>query len=170
MTRKSKLRVRELTCMAMMTALLLVGKQALSFLPNIEVVSLLIMLYTLSIGRRVLYVIYAFVLVQGALYGFGLWWIMYLYVWTILAAAAWLLRRWESPLVFALLSGIYGLLFGALCAIPYFFVGGVTMAFAWWIAGIPYDLLHGGGNFVVCLVLFRPLRRVLNRLLPEEIT
>ncbi len=159
-----RLTIKDLALMGMMTALIFVGKESLSFLPNIEVVSLLIILYTLTIGWRVLYVIYAFVLLQGLLYGFGLWFIMYLYVWTLLAAVIRLLRHTDSAIVFALVSGIYGLLFGALCAIPYFFIGGPSTVLAWWVAGIPYDLLHGGGNFIVCLLLYRPLRSIFKRI------
>jgi hypothetical protein len=34
-----------------------------------------------------------------------------------------------------------------------------------WVSGIPFDLLHCGGNFVMALVLFRPLRRLMEKLL-----
>ncbi len=156
--------IQDICAIGVMTALLLIGKQAQSFLPNVEIVSLLIILYTLTYRKKVLYVIYIFVWIQGILYGFGLWFIMYLYVWTILAALTHLLRKWESVLLYAFVSALYGLCFGALCAIPYLFIGGWQTAFAWWIAGIPYDIIHCVGNFVVCLVLFKPLRAILKRI------
>ena len=78
-----------------------------------------------------------------------------------ISAAARLLRRAESPLVWAALSGCFGLLFGALCALVYWITGGWAFAVSWWVAGIPMDLLHGAGNFVVALALFSPLRRAL---------
>ena len=77
----------------MLTALLLVSQVALAFLPNIEVVSLLIIIYTLFFKRKTLYIIYLFALLEGLLYGFGTWWIMYLYVWTILWGIAMLLQN-----------------------------------------------------------------------------
>ena len=61
----------------------------------------------------------------------------------------------------AMISGIFGLLFGFLCAIPYLFVSGLAGAFAYWIAGIPFDLIHGIGNFVIMLVLYYPIRTVM---------
>ena len=71
----------------------------------------------------------------------------------------------------AIVSGIFGLCFGALCAVPYFFIGlssggianGWTTAVTWWIAGIPWDLIHCGGNFVIMLVLFKPISFVLKK-------
>ena len=35
---------------------------------------------------------------------------------------------------------------------------------AWWVSGIPFDLLHCAGNFVIALVLFVPLRKLMGRL------
>ena len=75
-----------------------------------------------------------------------------------------LCRRQKSVWFWSLLSGAYGLFFGALCSIPYFLIGGPSMAFTWWVAGIPYDLVHCLSNGILCMVLFRPLNHVLNRL------
>lgn len=60
-------------------------------------------------------------------------------------------------------AGLHGLCFGALCAIPYFFIGGWQMAFSWWVSGIPYDVIHCVSNTVLVFVLFPPLRRALER-------
>ena len=59
------------------------------------------------------------------------------------------------------LSGAFGLGFGAMCAVPYLFVGGINTAFAWWVSGIPFDIIHGISNFVLMLILYKPLRKVL---------
>jgi energy-coupling factor transport system substrate-specific component len=159
-----KLTVRELVALALMTALLFVAQAALSFLPNIELVSLLIIVYTLCFRQKVLYVIYAFAVLEGLLYGFSMWWVTYLYVWTVLAALAWAFRRMQSPLGWAILSGAFGLGFGALCEIPFLMTIGWRAALAAWVSGIPFDLLHCGGNFLAALALFVPLRRLMDRL------
>ena len=155
------LTIKDIALVGVMTATLEAGKIALTFLPNVEVVSLFVILYTLAFGRKTVYAIFTFILLEGCLYGFGLWWIMYLYAWPLLSFLAWRLRRQDRPLPFAMLSGVFGLFFGALCAIPYFFIGGWSMAFTWWIPGIPYDLIHCGANFVLCLILFKPLHNCL---------
>lgn len=54
-------------------------------------------------------------------------------------------------------------MFGGLCSLVYLGFGGIKTAFAWWIAGIPYDILHGISNFVLMLILYRPIRKVLDR-------
>ena len=70
----------------------------------------------------------------------------------------------EHPLGWAVLSGGFGMLFGLLCAPVYLFSGGPGFAVSWWISGIPFDLTHAAGNFVIALMLFVPLRRLLTKL------
>lgn len=163
---KRKLTVQELTLFSILGILIFAAKMAMALLPNIEPVSLLVMLLAVCYGWRGLYAVYIYVFLEWAMWGLGLWAICYLYVWLVLFCLAWLLRRMESPLGWAVLSGCFGLLFGALCALVYWASGGWAAAVAWWVSGIPMDLLHGGGNFVIALTLFRPLRRwvtILNR-------
>ena len=156
--------LRELALFGVLGGLIFAVKTAMAPLPNIEPVSLLVMLCAVTFGKKAAYPVAVYVLLEFALYGPGLWAVSYLYVWFLLAGAAYLLREMEAPLGWALLSGAFGLLFGALCAPVYLFTGGPAFALAWWISGIPFDLLHCAGNFALALALFRPLRRVLGKL------
>ena len=145
-------------------ALIFAAKMALAGLPNIEPVSLLVMVCAVAFGAGAVYPIAVYVLLEISVFGPHLWSISYLYVWGLLALAAWLLRDMESPLGWAVLSGGFGLLFGALCAPVYLITGGPSFALSWWISGIPFDLAHCVGNFSLALVLFRPLRNIALRL------
>lgn len=160
----AKQNIRQLAILGLLTAILFLGQVFLAVLPNIEVVSLLIILYTLTCGKKVFPVIYAFVLLEGFFYGFGIWWFSYLYVWSILALTVSFFRKNTSVLFWSILSGFFGLAFGALCALPYLVAGGIGAAFAYWTAGLLFDVTHCIGNFVVCLTLFRPLHLLLERL------
>ena len=159
-----RLSTRELALFGILGALMFAAKMAMAQLPNIEPVSLLVMLLAAAYGWRGLYPVYLYVLLEFAVWGFGLWSVCYLYVWLVLFCLARMLRRMASPLLWAALSGCFGLLFGALCALVYWVTGGWAAAVSWWISGLPMDLLHGAGNFVMALVLFAPLRRKLARL------
>lgn len=161
---RRRLSLAEVALFGILGGLTFAAKVVMAGLPNIEPVSLMVMLFAVTFGRKCLYPIYVYVLMEFALYGFGLWSINYLYIWAVLALAAWLARGMESPLGWAVLSGGYGLLFGALCAPVDVVVGGFGYAAAKWVSGIPFDLAHCGGNFVIALVLFVPLRKLLDRL------
>lgn len=161
---KKRLTLAETALFGILGGMTFLAKLVMAGLPNIEPVSLMVMLFAVTFGRKALYPIYTYVLLEFVLYGLNLWSINYLYIWLILAAAAWLLRRMTHPLGWALLSGAFGLLFGLLCAPVYAAVGGWAFAVSWWISGIPYDLAHCAGNFVLALMLFVPLQRLTDRL------
>ena len=148
----------------MMIAILEVGKIALMFLPNVEVVALFLILFSLAFGRETWFAVAGFILVEGILFGFGLYWIMYLYIWPSLVAVTKLLRKNESALFWAIVAGVYGLSFGFFCSFPYLFLGGLKTAISWWIAGIPFDLIHGVSNFIILLILFKPLGTALEKI------
>lgn len=153
---------RRVVLCALLAALMSVFQVAMSFLPNIEPVSLLVLVYALVFGWDVFYIIVTFILLEGLVFGFHLWWISYLYIWPLWALTVLFIRKGKEkpPLVWAAASGAFGLSFGALCALPYL-AGGPWAAFSYWVAGIPFDLLHCGGNFLLTLTLERPLRRAL---------
>ena len=161
---KKVLSLRQIALFGVLGALTFGAKVAMSALPNIEPVSLMVMLFAVVFGWKALYPVYLYVLMEVMLYGINLWNINYLYVWTLLAVAAILLRRLHNPIWWALLSGVFGMAFGLLCSPVYIAIGGVDYALRWWLAGIPFDIPHAIGNFVIALVLFAPLRRLLERL------
>ena len=156
-------KTRGLVTAAFLAAVLTASKYALDVLPNIELVSLLVILYTLEYPKLVIPAVYTYLLVYGLLNGFGLWWFPQLYIWAILIGLTYLARKNDSVLLWALLSGVFGLCYGALYAVAHAFVAGPAGGVAYWITGIPFDLLHGGGNFVAALLLFSPLRKCLQR-------
>ena len=156
-----RLSTRTLVLAGLMGALLMVLKETLSLLPGAPVTPL-ILLYTLELPAATPWAIGVFVVLQFVLYGLGLWSWMYLYIWFLLYFLVRRLRRMDSALGWAVVSGAYGLAFGALCTPVYLVTTGPIAAFAWWVAGLPTDLIHCAGNFVITLVVYRPLRRALH--------
>ena len=165
----SRLTIKDITIMALMVAIIEVCKFALAHIPNVELTSFWIIMFTLYFGKRIFYIIPVFILIEGAVYGIHLWWIMYLYAWPLLAIVTLLLRKMKGAWEWSMVSGIFGLMFGLLCAIPYIFTSGIYGAFAYWVAGIPFDLIHGIANFVIMLVLYKPLNTVMGKMSREEV-
>ena len=161
---KLKISIRQIALFGILGALTFALKFAMAGLPNIEPVSLLMMVFGAVFGLKALYPCYVYVAMEILTFGIGTWNINYLYVWAIIVVAAWLMRKVEQPLAWALLGGVFGLLFGAFCAPVDVAMGGWSFALSKWISGIPFDLLHCGGNFVIALVLFVPMRRLLEKL------
>lgn len=163
---------RDVATVGLMVAVIEACKLVMQSMPNIELTSFFVILFTLLYPRLTLYAIPVFTLLEGMIYGFGLWWVMYLYAWPLLTLVTRAFSRADSAFFWAVVSGAFGLLFGAMCAVPYFFIGfisggfaqGLRQMFAWWVAGIPFDLIHGASNFVLMLVLYRPISRLLKHM------
>lgn len=163
-----KLTVKEISALSIMGALIFAAKIALAALPNVNINSLLIILTAVFFGWKVLYSVGVYIMLEGLVFGFGLWWFCYWYLWPILAVIAVLMRKNQSALIWAVVAGVFGLCFGALCSIPYFFIGGWEMALSYWISGIPFDLIHCGGNFILTLVLYKPLYKAMDSILNKK--
>ena len=152
--------------LAFFAALIFSVKTALASIPNVNLNALLIILATVYFGWRALYTVGVYILLEGLFFGFNLWWFSYLYIWPLLVVLVMIFRRNRSPLLWAVLAGAYGLLFGPLMYIGYFaIVGGWRGYIAMWIAGIPYDLIHAVSNFLTVLVLLKPLSRIMDHFL-----
>ena len=166
--RASRLSVRELVLLALLGALMFGSKVVLSAIPNVHLNALFILLAVLLFGRRAFYSVFVYVLLEGLVYGFGVWFISYLYAWPLLCLAALPLRNNRSWLLWAVLAAAHGLIFGALCTIPYIFIQGLPGAIAWWISGLPFDCIHAGSNFILVLVLLKPLYNTTQKLLDRK--
>lgn len=170
-TEKVKITIQDICLIGTMVAVIEVCKMALSFLPNIELTTFWLIMFTLFFGRKIVFTVPVFILIEGSVYGFNIWWIMYLYAWPLLVLLAWVFRRQQSVWFWSILSGLFGLFFGLLCSFPYIVIGavdgglrnGLYAGFTWWVAGIPWDIVHCTGNFVLMLALYHPVRALMQK-------
>lgn len=166
---KSHKSIRDMVLFAMLGALTFLSKLVMEGLPNIHPVGALVMVFTLVYRVRALIPIYIFVLLTGVYGGFSLWWIPYLYIWTVLWGATMLLPRKTSrktaAVVYPLVCGLHGILFGILYAPAQALMFGYDLrqTLLWISTGIPYDVLHAGGNLVMGLLVL-PLSELLKKL------
>ena len=157
------MKLRNLILTALFGVILFVQQVLLSGLPNIHLCAVLIILYSLYFPKLSFPAVGIFILLEGLMYGFGMWWLNYLYIWPLLVVICFLFRKVQSMWFWVALSGIYGFSFGALCSLPYFFIGGPIMAFNYWVSGIPFDLTHGIGNMAALFILWKPLSTVFQK-------
>ena len=159
-----KVTTRDICLYGVLGALIFALKLVMAPLPNIEPVSLLLIVYTITFGIRVVYTLAKYVVLEVIIYGFGIWSIGYCYIWLILVIVVLSIynaTHKTNALLWAVISWAFGLLTGVLYIPLYVITGGTTMAFNWWISGIPYDVVHSIANFVLCLILFNPLSKLL---------
>lgn len=162
--RSKQANLRELIVLALFAALIFAAKVAMSWLPNMHLGAVLLILTALTFGWKAMYTVIIYVVLEGLVYGFGIWWVSYLYIWPLLVVCVMPLRKTRSWLLLSLLGAFHGYAFGALCAIPFAITGGIGAGISYWVAGIPYDLIHGTANLILCAILLRPLSQILDRL------
>lgn len=165
----SKMKVHDLVLISILSASITAGKLALSFVPNVEVVSLLFMVYAVALGvKRTLMISVIFATTEIFLYGFSTWVLGYYFVWPILILATGLLKgSVKSEYGFAMIAGIFGLSFGFLFAMFESLFYGIAYGMAYWVRGIPLDIVHGASNYVLAIILFNPLVKVLKKQLNQ---
>ncbi len=145
------------------------SKLVMEALPNIHLLGVLTITYTLVYRWRALIPIYIYVLLNGLFAGFNAWWVPYLYIWTILWAVTMLLPKkmpkWVACAVYPTLCCVHGLLFGALYAPAQAIMFGLDFkqTLAWIAMGFTFDAIHAVGNFAVGLLVY-PLSEVLRKL------
>ena len=104
MKRLNDLKVLDVAQIGMMIAIIEVCKFALSGLPNVELTSFWLIMFTIFFGWKIVVVVPAFILIEGAIYGMNLWWFMYLYAWPLLVGITWLFRKVDSALFWCVIK------------------------------------------------------------------
>lgn len=162
-----KLTLKEAVIFGMLGAVMYASKILLDVLPNIHLIGTFIVAMTVVYRKKALYPIYIFVFLTGLLGGFSMWWIPYLYIWAILWGAVMLLPKnipdKAKPIVYAIVCSLHGFLYGTLYAPAQALMFGLDFKgmFAWIVAGLPYDAIHGVSNFICGLLLIVPIISIL---------
>lgn len=161
--------VRELTIFSMLGAVMYASKILMDLAPNIHLIGVFIVAFTIVYRQKALYPIYVFVFITGMLSGFAAWWVPYLYIWTVLWGITMLLPKrmpkWMKPFVYMTACALHGFLYGALYAPVQALLFGLNFdgMVAWYLAGLPWDILHGISNFF-CGILIMPIISILRKL------
>lgn len=168
-----KLTVKELCTFSMLGALMYASKLIMELVPNVHLLGVFTIAFTVVYRKKALYPIYVYVLLNGIFSGFATWWIPYLYLWTVLWGITMLLPKKMpkkiQPLVYMVVCSLHGFLFGTLYAPAQALLFGLSFdgMIAWIIAGLPWDCIHGVSNFF-CGLLIMPIISILRRI--ESIT
>lgn len=167
---KSKnLPIKEICLFGILSALMFVSKIVMEALPNIHLLGMLTVTYTIVFRKKALIPIYVYVFLNGLFAGFNAWWVPYLYIWTVLWGVTMLLPKnmtgAVASVVYPIVCALHGLFFGVLYAPVQALMFGFTFeqTLAWIAAGFTFDIIHTIGNFAVGLLIY-PASEALKRL------
>ena len=155
---------------AMLGTVMFCSKIIMEVLPNIHLLGMFTMTYTVVFRKKALIPIYIYVMLNGVYAGFNAWWVPYLYIWTILWGITMLLPknmpRIAKCIVYPIVCCLHGFAFGILYAPAQALMFGMNFEqmLAWIVAGGVFDVLHGVGNIFAGLLVV-PLSELLVRLM-----
>lgn len=145
-------RIVELAIFAMLGTLMFVSKLAMSMLPNIHIVGVLTVVYTLVFRKKALIPVYVYVFLELFDFGFSPWWLPNLYIWLILWGLTMLIPKnlpiYATAIAAVIVCGFHGFAYGTLWAPGQALVLGFdfNQTLMWIVQGIPYDVTHGISN------------------------
>ena len=156
---------RNVALSALMAAVLVAGKFALQMIPNVEVVTIFILLFSVAFGlARTLPAVLVFCILDPFLYGFYPTVVLqYFLHWPLLCLSAWLLSRaTKSEFAFLGLAAAASVLFWLETPVI-----NVLFRFSPFmgtlIAGLPFFAINLISTGALVLVLVRPLLRILEK-------
>jgi len=155
----------QLLIIPLYAALVFALKEVLAMLPNIEVVTFLLAFAAIIFP---LYMAFSIPLVFSALelliYSINTWVILYLIVWPLLVIIIWVCRYFIKKYwwIFIIITGIWGFTFGTLDAFINLLIFGQAKFYSYWIAGLPFDAVHGIGNIMFSSFLYKPIMNIWN--------
>lgn len=159
----------ELAVFAVLGALMYCSKVIMEWAPNIHLLGMFTMTYTLAYRAKGLIPVYVYVFLNGLFSGFAAWWLPYLYIWTVLWGVTMLLPK-KMPdkvafFIYPAVCALHGLAFGTLYAPAQALLFGLSFKQipAWIAAGFAFDVIHAGGNFFAGFLIL-PLVKLIRRL------
>ncbi len=168
---KSFLTIKETTVFAVLGAMMYCTKVLMEFLPNIHLLGMFTITFTIVFRKKALIPIYVYVFLEGLFSGFSVWWLAYLYIWAILWGLTMLVPR-KTPkkaafFIYPALCCFHGLIFGVLYAPIWAIMAKMSWSatLAWIAAGLEFDLIHALSNFALgflCLPLSETLSKIMN--------
>jgi len=165
---------KNIALIAVLAAMVVGGKFALQMIPNVEIVTLLLMLFTFVFGLvRGLSVALIFCLLDMVLYPFSVdVAVAYFNYWPFLVAITWILnnvglkkevKKGRSEYINAFVAAGCTVLFGVITSF-FFSVFYGTPFVAVYIRGIIFYAIQTVSNFILLLFLFKPLSKLLFKL------
>lgn len=153
-----KFSVQRMTLLAMLTTLCYVSRLVFQFLPNVQPVTVILIILTLTLGvADALIVATLSILISNINLGMGVWTIAQIVSFALIIISTGLLIKplfkkapFSVMVLYAILTGyIYGFLVSLIQA-PFF---GIQNFWVYYLSGLPFDTLHALGNGGFYLIL-----------------
>lgn len=163
---KNNFKIKDIVIISIFTAVLFVQEQVLSFLPNIQLTVLLIVLYSKILGfKKTIIIVLLHILLDSILGGFNILYLIPMLIgWlSIPILILTLFKKVESSIGL----GIVGIIASVIYSWCFIFIEVVVLKgsfIAYFIADLPFELLLMGSSFLSIIWLYQPLYKLINKI------
>lgn len=163
--------VQHIALLGILTTLCYISRLLFQFLPNVQPVTVILLLITIILGTRDgLIVAILSILISNINLGLGVWTIAQISSFTVIILLTGLIKSqftripFVAMIIYAGLTGyVYGFVISAVQA-PFF---GIQNFWAYYLAGLPFDTLHALGNSGFYFILAPILIPIMNKFLKK---
>lgn len=153
--------VQRIAILAIFISLAYVGRIAFQFIPNVQPMTVIILLITLNTGAiDGLIVAVLSIILSNTLLGMGPWTIAQIVTYMILIGFTGLIAKYfyrplnkYNRIFFAAYAFLIGLLYGFIISIFSVQIYGINHFWAYYLRGVSFDLAHAVGNAIFYIIL-----------------
>jgi hypothetical protein len=162
----SKLAIKDLTLIAVLTTILFVQEQLLSFIPNVQLTVFLLVLYSKKLGllKTMIITIIHVLLDNLFLGGINLYFTPAMMIgWLIIPLTlCTIFKKINSNLVLAILGAVYSFIYSWIYIIPNVILFNINFI-DYLVADILWEVVLALSSFISILVLYNPLSKLFER-------
>jgi len=160
--------LRELTLMAFFAGLMLALKYLLIFLPNVQVISLLIILAFKIFGfKKTVMIILVYVTVDSLILSMNIYYFVLLIGWLLLPLFLLVIKS-DSELILAITGAVHAFAYSMVFAAFDVFLIMEVNFWTYMLAGIPFKIALIVSAFVSVYWLYKPLKKTFDSIMEEN--
>ncbi|MDR1003232.1 MAG: hypothetical protein LBL82_08200 [Oscillospiraceae bacterium] len=162
-------RTQRVALIGMLCAVAVVGRIGMTFLPNVQPVTAILILTAVFVGVLDSLCSAVVIVVATNLYmGMGMWTFTQISAWSVIVLISWLIfRKKHNRYLLLAWSLLCGYLYGAaISTVSYniMSMGGANQGYVlYWLSGLPLDTYHALGNAVFVWFLYPLFSRFIGR-------
>lgn len=160
--------------LALLSTLCFVGRLLFASLPNIQPLTALLLIFTITLGLAdSLMIMVLTMILSNLILGMGPWTVLQVVSYTIILIIMYLCHRFTQHwlkhfnhfqfILYTAISGISGLLYGFIISILWTALYQINHFWAYYLRGVSFDVAHAVGNIVFFILLYGPIIAVLKR-------
>ncbi|HIS28492.1 MAG TPA: ECF transporter S component [Candidatus Avamphibacillus intestinigallinarum] len=152
-----------LTLLALLATIAIIGRNVLTFLPNIQPVTTIVIITTCLLGLIDAFLLIMVIVIVSNMYlGFGIWAFWQIIAWSAIALCTKgfkIVFKKDSIITLGIFSFLSGYMYGFIISL---FTYQITGKFwPYYIAGIPFDTYHAIGNVIFMFILLPLLKQAI---------